>query len=95
VLGDTEKKNIRFIDSHYKDLFQIKDGDSIVIEFADGRSEERQCTFLDEYHTKIGNYVFHICEFAERMEQNGATYHAAKMQEKELRTGVRRHERTR
>lgn len=71
---DTEKKKIRFIDSRYNDLFQIEDGESIIINFADGRSEERQCTYLDEYHTKVGNYVFHICEFAERMEQNGATY---------------------
>ena len=39
-----------------------------------GEKTERPCRFIDEYHTEIGNNIFHICEFAERMEQNGATY---------------------
>ena len=32
------------------------------------------CRFIDECHTEVGNNIFHICEFAERMLQNGATY---------------------
>lgn len=32
------------------------------------------CRFIDECHTEVGNNIFHICEFAERMQQNGATY---------------------
>ena len=30
--------------------------------------------FADEYHTEIGSNIYHICEFAERMERNGHTY---------------------
>ena len=29
---------------------------------------------IDEYHTQIGYNVFHICQFAEIMECNGASY---------------------
>jgi hypothetical protein len=34
----------------------------------------KPCTFIDEYHTQIGYNVFHICQFAEIMERNGASY---------------------
>lgn len=26
------------------------------------------------YHTEVGSNLYHICEFAERMQKNGATY---------------------
>lgn len=68
------EQEIRFIDSRYHELFRIPDGASIEISYPDGRKEERECTFLDEYHTKVGSYVYHICEFAERMEAIGAAY---------------------
>ena len=29
---------------------------------------------IDEYHTEVGSNLYHICEFAERMEQNGHSY---------------------
>ena len=29
---------------------------------------------IDDYHVEIGDNLYHICEFAERMEQNGHTY---------------------
>ena len=67
-------KDIRFIDSHYKDLFRLPDGGSIRITYADGESAVRKCSYIDEYHTQIGNSVFHICQFAELMERNGSTY---------------------
>lgn len=67
-------KDIRFIDSHYKDLFRLPDGGSIRITFSDGESAVRKCSYIDEYHTLIGNNVFHICQFAELMERNGSTY---------------------
>lgn len=71
-------KDIRFIDSHYKDLFRLPDGGSIRITYADGESAVRKCTYIDEYHTQIGNSVFHICQFAELMERNGSTYQPEK-----------------
>lgn len=69
-----EQKEIRFIDSHYNELFRIKDGESITVKFSDGSMSDRKCTYIDDYHTKIGYNVFHICEFAELMERGGSTY---------------------
>lgn len=66
-------KNIRFIDSHYKDLFNIPDGGCIQIHYPD-ETVLKPCKFIDEYHTQIGNNVFHICQFAEIMERNGVSY---------------------
>ena len=66
-------KEIRFIDSHYKDLFHIPDGSCVQIHYPD-EMVVKPCTFIDEYHTQIGYNVFHICQFAEIMERNGASY---------------------
>lgn len=66
-------KEIRFIDSHYKDLFHIPDGSCVQIHYLD-ETVVKPCTFIDEYHTQIGYNVFHICQFAEIMERNGASY---------------------
>ena len=66
-------KEIRFIDSHYKDLFHIPDGSCVQIHYPD-ETVVKPCTFIDEYHTQIGYNVFHICQFAEIMECNGASY---------------------
>ena len=68
-------KDIRFIDSHYKDLFRIPDGGCIQIHYPD-ETVVKPCKFIDEYHTQIGTMVFHICQFAEIMERNGASYMA-------------------
>lgn len=70
-----EGKDIRFIDSHYRQLFRIYDGSYIQIQYPD-ETVLKPCRFIDEYHTQIGYNVFHICQFAEIMEQNGAIYHA-------------------
>lgn len=67
-------KEIRFINSKYDDLFRIPDGETIVIEF----SKEpviKICKYIDDYHTKIGSELFHICQFAEMMERVGAKYY--------------------
>ena len=69
-----EQKEIRFIDSRYNELFRIKDGESITVKFSDGSVSDRKCTYIDDYHTKIGHNVFHICEFAELMERGSSTY---------------------
>lgn len=70
-----EGKDIRFIDSHYKDLFRIPDGGHIQIDYGN-ETVVKPCTFIDEYHTQIGNNVFHICQFAEIMERNSNHYQA-------------------
>ena len=68
------EKGIRFIDPHYKELFRIPDGGKIIITYDWGEKAEKTCRFIDEYHTEVGRNLYHICEFAERMEKNGHTY---------------------
>ena len=72
---------IRFIDSEYKTLFYLPDGENIVISCPDGEQITRACKFLDEYHLLVGREVLHICQFAERMEQAGNTYAPEKLPE--------------
>ena len=68
------EKGIRFIDPHYKEKFRIPDGGKIIITYDWGEKAEKTCRYIDEYHTKVGSNLYHICEFAERMERNGHTY---------------------
>ena len=46
-------KDIRFIDSHYKDLFRIPDGGCVQIHYPD-ETVVKPCKFIDEYHTQVG-----------------------------------------
>ncbi|WP_395815267.1 LPD16 domain-containing protein [Clostridium sp. C45] len=66
-------KEIRFINSNYDDLFRIVDGSTIQIEFPK-ETIIKACKYVDDYHTKVGNELFHICQFAEMMERVGAKY---------------------
>ena len=59
---------------HYKELFRIPDGGKIIITSAWGEKTELSCRYIDETHTEVGSNLLHICEFAERMERNGAAY---------------------
>ena len=67
------EKGIRFIDSHYKELFRIPDGGKVKIHYSWNEDQIRNCRYIDDYHVEIGSNLYHICEFAERMEQNGNT----------------------
>ena len=66
-------RGIRFITPDYKEKFIIPDGDKIRITLSDGEQLDRPCRYIDDYHLEVGSNLFHICEFAERMEQNGNT----------------------
>ncbi len=65
------ERGIRFITPNYKEKFRISDGEKICITLSDGEQMERICRYIDDYHLEVGDVDFHICEFAERMEQNG------------------------
>lgn len=69
-------EGIRFINSNYKDLFRVADGDKIIISFPDGEEKIRTCRYIDQCHCEVGDNLYHVCEFAERMESAGATYRA-------------------
>ena len=71
---DEKEHSIRFINSGYDTLFRIPDGGMVEIRFPD-RTFTAKCEYLDDYHTKIGDTVFHICEFAELLEHQVGTVH--------------------
>lgn len=75
------EKGIRFIDEHYNELFRIADGEKIVITDSLGKTEERTCRYIDEYHTEVGSQLYHICQFAELMKGMGSTYEAKESKE--------------
>ena len=72
------KGGIRFVDTDYNELFRINDGDRIEVVSLTGDKSEYECRFISGYHVLINNKVFHIMEFAERMEQLGKTYRPVK-----------------
>ena len=71
---DEKEHSIRFINSCYDTLFRIPDGGTVEVRFPD-RIFTTKCEYLDDYHTKIGDTVFHICEFAELLEHQVGTVH--------------------
>lgn len=70
---ENKKKEIRFIDPHYNEKFRIPDGGKIRIEYPEHPqwNHNAVCRYIDDYHLYVNSLCFHICEFAERMEQNG------------------------
>lgn len=72
-----KENSIRFIDSGYNEKFRVNDGEKILIHTRNGTTLERECKYIDNYHTQIDSDVFHICEFAELCERNGHTVEPA------------------
>jgi hypothetical protein len=71
-----ENPHIRFINALYETLFFVEDGGEIEVDI-DGEWKRYVCRYIDEYHTWIGDRVYHIYEFAEIMERNIRTYRPA------------------
>ena len=69
---DEKDHSIRFINSNYDTLFRIPDGGIVEVRFPD-RAFSAKCEYLDDYHTMVGDTVFHICEFAEMVERQGGS----------------------
>ena len=67
------RRGIQFITPEYREKFRIPDGDKIQILCSDGEKLLRACRYIDDYHVEVGRNLYHICEFAERMEQAGNT----------------------
>ena len=69
---DEKEHSIRFINSSYDTLFRIPDGGTVEVQFPD-RKFSAKCEYIDDYHTLVGDTVFHICEFTEMVEhQHGS-----------------------
>lgn len=67
-----KKRNIRFIDSHYNELFRLPDGGTIEVTRPDSQFSQK-CKYVDDYHLEVGYSLYHICQFAEMLEQIGAS----------------------
>lgn len=65
------EKGIRFITPDYKEVFRIPDGDRIRMTLSSGETMEQVCRYIDDTHLEVGSNLYHICEFAERMQHNG------------------------
>ena len=65
---DPKDRSIRFITSNYDELFRIPNGGKVKIDYPD-QSFIAPCEYIDDYHTWIGGEVYHICQFAEILEQ--------------------------
>ena len=73
-MQNPNEKQIRFIDSDYNNLFILPDGGTVYLTYADGEKAEKKCEYIDQTHFYMGGHAWHICEFAERMEQNKIKY---------------------
>ena len=62
---------IRFVTPNYRGKFRIADGDSIRMTFPSGETRDKLCRFIDETHLEVGNNLYHLCEFAERVQHSG------------------------
>ena len=67
------RRGIRFIKPNYEEKFRIADGEKVRITLSDGEQFDRVCRYIDDYHLEIGDICFHICELAEKIEQNGSS----------------------
>ncbi len=69
------QQGIRFIDSNYKELFRIPDGDRVLITTRGNETRNRVCRYIDEAHMELSSggesNLYHICEFAEKFQQTG------------------------
>ena len=65
---DSHDHSIRFITSNYEELFRIPNGGKVQIDYPD-HSFVAPCEYIDDYHTRIGGEVYHICQFAEILER--------------------------
>ena len=66
------ERGIRFITPNYEEKFRIPDDDKVRITLNDGSYFDEVCRYIDDYHVEVGRNLYHICEFAERMEESGA-----------------------
>ena len=71
------KQLIQFIDSEYREQFQIPDGESIRVTYppSDGRPPaEGVCKYMGSTHADIKGNCYHIHQWATTMERLGATF---------------------
>ena len=70
---ETIPPDVRLINSHYDDIYRIPDGGVVQIDRLDGSSYTVRVERLDDHHFMLGGIdPYHIAQFPEVMERNGA-----------------------
>jgi len=69
----TEAKEIRFITPVYQELFRIPDGGRVWVTRADGLDFAVECKYIDDAHFYGNGECYHICQFAEKLQEIEAT----------------------
>ena len=72
---ESAKKGIRFITSGYRTLFTIPDGGKVTLEIPGQELKTHICRYIDQTHFEFGDSLYHICEFAERVERCNGSVH--------------------
>jgi hypothetical protein len=83
------EQGIRFVDVNGKTLFQLTDGESITITHRDTEQVTRVCRFIDTYHVEIGSHLYHIDEFASKLQQAGSHCRPAEIKRDKTNRGGR------
>ena len=69
------RHGIRFVTPNYEEKFRLKDGDQVRIITPDNKKMDQTARYIDDYHVELGwgsgATLYHISEFAERMDREG------------------------
>lgn len=72
------ERGIRFITPDYQEKFRVKDGETVRILAAGGRTYDNTARYIDDCHLELTGTtgyteIFHICQLAELLERNNRT----------------------
>ena len=65
-------RGVRFVDSGYRELFRVPDGEPVRIVYAGGQIGEYVVRYVDDYHVELNGDCFHIHELAGILERGGS-----------------------
>lgn len=67
----SEKRNIHFVDSRGRELFQIPDGGMIRQLYGNGDEHYALCRYVDDDNTEIDGTQWNNRQFTGQMEESG------------------------
>lgn len=72
--GEEQKKCICFPGIGEKEVFSIRDGESLCMTASDGETYVSLCRYVDEAHAEIDGILWDLSAFARRMQEIGIAY---------------------
>lgn len=69
-------RDIRFIDSHYKELFRIPDGERIIVTDRDGKTESYPCRYIAQTEAMKSSDLFMKCRYLDELTGGRGTVFA-------------------